>query len=231
MKAPAKTQLRGICQCCGREQAVQRGRMAKHGYTVKDGWFEGVCTGHNYLPMQQDRTIADSIVAQVREDAAVLRQRAADLQAGKKHPEQAKSGKFKMERHPRLGYLQQVDELVPFKEAPKHHQDEARREAVWKTTRRAEMGERFAADLQKMADQYHGKDLREVRAADAPDPIAIGEVRKLPRGTNGTVVGVQGARVQWITPGKDGAGCFKGWTGSRAWRQLPKVEYTTEEKA
>ena len=35
-------QIRGNCQCCGKEQAVVGGLMSKHGYTVENGWFSGV---------------------------------------------------------------------------------------------------------------------------------------------------------------------------------------------
>lgn len=57
----AKATNNGICQVCGREQAVhpQTSFLAKHGYTVEWGYFEGTCPGSNFLPIQLDRTIAD----------------------------------------------------------------------------------------------------------------------------------------------------------------------------
>lgn len=51
MNAP-DIQHRGNCQVCGRLHAVVKGKVAKHGYTVKDGWFEGACNGQFYAPMQ-----------------------------------------------------------------------------------------------------------------------------------------------------------------------------------
>lgn len=46
-----KTQTRGICQCCGREQAVLNGTgfMSQHGYTVKNGWCHSgdIATGRD----------------------------------------------------------------------------------------------------------------------------------------------------------------------------------------
>lgn len=230
MSTPAKIQLRGICQCCGREQAVLRGYMAKHGYTVKDGWFSGICTGQHFAPMQISREQADNIAAQVRKECVELRALVADLTSGKKHPTLAKSGEWKLERHPK-GYMERVDVMVPFKDAPARHQTEAREAAIWKTTRRAEMGESFANDLQARADKYHGADLREVRAADGPEPIAVGEQRTLSSGNVATVERVDGARVYWNTDPYGNGTLRRGWTGSRAWRQLPKVEYTTEENA
>ena len=82
-----KTQTRGHCQCCGREQAVVRcGYMAHHGYEVKDGWFQGKCGGHNFPPLEVARDVADSTIASVRRDAAALRVRATALIAGEVSP-------------------------------------------------------------------------------------------------------------------------------------------------
>lgn len=52
----------GTCQVCGRLQAVSRWRIAKHGYTVKDGWFQGTCSGSRELPLEEDTTVLDATV-------------------------------------------------------------------------------------------------------------------------------------------------------------------------
>lgn len=66
MTKSTKIQLRGNCPCCGRDQAVlASGRMSKHGYTVEQGWFQGVCSGDSHAPMQKDRVVTDRIIAQV----------------------------------------------------------------------------------------------------------------------------------------------------------------------
>lgn len=78
----SKTQTRGNCQCCGRDQAVAKGTMAHHGYTVDNGYFNGTCGGHMHAPLQVERTVADSIVAKCRQDAERLDKRAAALKDG-----------------------------------------------------------------------------------------------------------------------------------------------------
>jgi hypothetical protein len=43
---------KGHCQVCGSLQKLPNGRMAKHGYTTKHGFFEGTCAGSDKLPYQ-----------------------------------------------------------------------------------------------------------------------------------------------------------------------------------
>jgi hypothetical protein len=50
---------RGHCQVCNRVQKLPDGLLAKHGYTVMDGWFNGVCPGAAHLPLEQDKTMVE----------------------------------------------------------------------------------------------------------------------------------------------------------------------------
>jgi hypothetical protein len=50
----------GTCQTCGNQQAVSYGRVAKHGYTVEWGYFNGQCSGSGELPLEQGRSTADN---------------------------------------------------------------------------------------------------------------------------------------------------------------------------
>lgn len=59
-----KTQLRGHCQCCTREQAVVNGSMAHHGYNIKYGFFNGTCPGHLHAPMEKSRAYSDKVIAE-----------------------------------------------------------------------------------------------------------------------------------------------------------------------
>lgn len=45
---------RGHCQLCGAQQAVNNktGRIAKHGYTTRWGFFSGTCAGSDNLPYE-----------------------------------------------------------------------------------------------------------------------------------------------------------------------------------
>lgn len=61
----AKATHRGTCQVCGRVQAVnaKTGMLAKHGYTVEWGWFEGTCRGSDHLPFEKScELVKESIV-------------------------------------------------------------------------------------------------------------------------------------------------------------------------
>jgi len=55
---------RAHCQVCGAQQAVDNktGKLAKHGYTVEHGFFEGECPGSHNLPIEVDHTMTDNII-------------------------------------------------------------------------------------------------------------------------------------------------------------------------
>ena len=216
MTDSTRIQLRGICQCCGRLQAVTGGYMAKHGYTVKDGWFNGVCSGHQFPAMQESRTQADNICVSVRRDCVSLRQRAEDFRAGDfdrdvmvpygplVRPEKYRSA--------------MVPSLIPFADAHEFDQDAWVKAQAWKAERRAEIGESFANDLEGLANKYHGTPLAEVKIATEKAPaIAHGEQRKDKSGVL-TAFRVERARVYYKTE----IG-LKGWSGTAAWRRMELV--------
>ena len=200
-----KTQLRGNCQCCGREQAVlaSSGTMAKHGYTVKGGWFLGVCSGHNYRPMQEDISVTRDIVATVRADVAKLLEYAADLKSGKSHPPTCKTSHAP------------GAQPVAFAEAPAWAQRDAISSAIYATENRARAGEHFANDLETLANAMHGKPLREEKVSAGPAPILAGERRISTKRGVLTATSVVGALVSW----RDERG-LKSRMSSRAWRAL-----------
>ena len=203
-----KIQLRGICQCCGKLQAVlSSGKMSKHGYRVNNGWFEGTCSGQNHTPLQVDRTATDKILTQVRQDIQILHKEVADLESGQSYPAQARSGR---------GYK---TPYVPFLDAPEWARAEAVRFGINFRTNRARAGESFIQYMEWLTKEVHGKLLCEVPVSEGPAQIQIGEQRlRADAKRQLTAQQVIGARVYW----KDSAG-FVGWTGSQAWRKLPVV--------
>lgn len=198
-----KTQTRGNCQCCGRDQAVTRGRIAKHGYTVEQGWFVGVCNGHNYAPMQHDRSVTDKLVADVRSKAAALRQEAEAIRSGSVRPKMVRMGATRNSKE------------VPYQDAPAWAQQEAVRKAIIAAENRAGAGEAIADELESLATQLHGRPLRDVPVESGPAPVMAGEKRVTARGVVEATLVTRG-RVWW----KDAKG-FQSWTGSAAWRRLP----------
>lgn len=61
----------GICQACGRRQAVhvKTGMIAKHGYTTEYHFFNGTCGGSDHLPLELDTAVNVSVVAGMRKFA------------------------------------------------------------------------------------------------------------------------------------------------------------------
>ena len=209
MTTNTKTQTRGICQCCGRDQAVMSGLMSKHGYTVDHGWFNGVCDGRRFRPMEIDRSAADATVRAIRAQCVELRNRSEDMAAGRVDPQVCTTTRYDAATRKAVE--------IPFAEGTEWQQRDARASAVWKLARRAEIGASVASSLEACADKHHGQPLRLVPVEAGPAPIIIGEHREGERGPL-TCCDVRGARVYW----KNAAG-FKGWTGSQAWRRLPLV--------
>lgn len=145
-----KTQQRGHCQCCAREHAVN-GFVAQHGYRVKNGYFNGVCPGHQHKPMELDRSVSDQTAKEMRLMAIKSCADAKRYRSGELVPQMAPTSP-----HYRA-------EEVPFKDAPKAMQ-------VRTVELKAHQLENFAhalnsdADaLQRYADKYHGQPLRIVK--------------------------------------------------------------------
>jgi len=65
---------KGHCQVCGDVHAVDNTHngLAKHGYDVTWGFFNGTCNGADNLPIQLDRTLADTTITNLDEEANKL---------------------------------------------------------------------------------------------------------------------------------------------------------------
>lgn len=146
-----KTQTRGICQCCGREQAVVNGMMAKHGYTVKQGWFSGVCSGKNFAPVQVSRTTTDEIIAQINAEIPELIAKADKVKSGEITPATAFT-------HVVTAYRKEI----PYEQANITQQANARNSMEWAYRNRAKMGEDFVKTMTEIANKYHGQPLVKV---------------------------------------------------------------------
>ena len=203
-------QIRGNCQCCGREHAVVDGRMAKHGYTVESGWFKGVCAGKHFAPIQVSREQTDTLIATVRKQVLEMIAKA----------DKVASGEFKpttITRHP---HSKKAMEFIPFAEATVYEQRDAIRALEWNYRRTAEMGTSFAKMMTEVADKYHGKALVEVAKKEAPAFIMPRD-QKTDKDMIYTCSSVQGARVYYTV--QKGAATFNGWMGSQSWRKMASV--------
>ena len=57
MATQVRATHKGECQVCGRTQKLPREILAKHGYTVDWGFFNGTCWGAGYLPLERDNSL------------------------------------------------------------------------------------------------------------------------------------------------------------------------------
>jgi hypothetical protein len=179
--------------------------MSKHGYTVENGWFQGVCSGDRHEPMQVSRTTADKIVADVRADVVTLLAKADQVLAGKMKPTKVVRGQCMKPYE------------IDFADATEYEQAQAVQILNWKLRSRAKAGEDFAKYLAETADQKHGTALIEVERKEAPAPVIAGD-KKTKNGQTYTCRYVQGARVHYrMTRGEQ---TFKGWIGIQAWRKM-----------
>ena len=60
---------RGHCQACGRVQAVDTANnlLAKHGYTVDFGYFDGICKGSDRKPLEVDKSFSEAPIVRISE--------------------------------------------------------------------------------------------------------------------------------------------------------------------
>jgi len=151
-----RIQLRGNCQCCGRDQAVNH-VVAQHGYEVKNrgmgGYFSGVCSGHQFVPMQVSRDVTNSVVRGCRDDAARLDERAAALRDGTVTPETVQG---------RYNTAKGEYDRLPFAQGTVYQKRDAVEIETYRCEARARAARSAADDLEKLADRVHGQPLREV---------------------------------------------------------------------
>jgi hypothetical protein len=81
-----KATHRGNCQVCGHQQHVVGATLAKHGYTVEWGFFNGVCRGSGKKPVQVERSLTDQTVIDLGAYGRAQDAYAVALNTGEKHP-------------------------------------------------------------------------------------------------------------------------------------------------
>jgi len=64
----AKHTHKGTCQVCGSVQAVdsKTGMIAKHGYTVDWGMFQGQCQGSHELPIEKSQELTVRVISSIQ---------------------------------------------------------------------------------------------------------------------------------------------------------------------
>lgn len=209
-----KLQLRGHCQVCGNDQAVVRTQMSKHGYSILNGWFSGICHGQHHQPIEVSREYTDEVILQIKIDIENIKTRIAKLLSGETKPEtfqvwNYQTGKYEAKPASELGAYEYK---YQFKSLINELENKIRR------------GELHIDTMTRLADEFHGKPLREVDTqANKPEAIKIGETRIInDEGKTASVCKIEGARVYYKYIGSKGSALIT-WQGSRAWRNLELV--------
>jgi hypothetical protein len=124
--------------------------MSKHGYTVNGGWFNGICSGRNHVPLQVSREHTDLIVAQVRMEVPELIAKADKVKAGEITPATVlvRTAQGKVE--------------VAYADVPPYLQRQGQSAMEWNLRNRASAGTSYANHMEKLANDLHGTALTEV---------------------------------------------------------------------
>ena len=69
----------GHCQVCGARQKLPGGRLAKHGYTTRWGFFSGVCRGSGERPFETHTDVIDAAIFGAGYAAQTMRAEAKEL--------------------------------------------------------------------------------------------------------------------------------------------------------
>lgn len=168
----AKATHNGNCQCCGRSQAVnaKTQKIAKHGYTVDWGFFNGQCAGSDKLPLQLDRTITDSTIKHLREFAAEMEALtpAKTLKVRVERREENKRVWGKIDRWIEMMDREQFEAFKATSRSYRNSTFEDLQENTCHTMKRQGVHAAKTADeLAQMADKLHGTDLIE-RESEQP---------------------------------------------------------------
>src|SRR5262245_16312307 len=157
----------GTCQACAKVHAVglKSGRLAKHGYTTRFGYFAGTCIGSDKAPLEISREFADATVVGLRKFADDQRTRAAELAAGTVIVESVSNdddvlgadGKFVRDRE-----MRRVPLFVAWADATPAHRARAVESAIRTCVANGEGARAHARDLETLIPKVHGKPLTSV---------------------------------------------------------------------
>lgn len=145
-----RVQYRGVCQVCGREHAIVSGLVAKHGYTVELGFFNGVCRGEHFAPMQHSVDESKRVIEMCEVEAVKSIEAAKKMEAGEISPAAVSRGYGKNKS------------VVKFEEADVYEQIRAREAAVWGLRGQASQYRAHSEMLGRLVVEYFGKELRPV---------------------------------------------------------------------
>lgn len=176
---------RGHCQRCTMVQAIDpsTGNIAKHGYTVPNGYFNGTCIGADLPTLHTSREHADGWIAAARADAKAHRKIVSQLSSGKSHPvvvwqgEPSPWGSWKgvyhkvpkpTDRNPNATKDERT--MISWADGSQAERERQVKEEIATHTGIADRADSYANDLEKWADRITGKvDAYQVKDLDPRD--------------------------------------------------------------
>lgn len=69
----------GHCQACGRLQKLPKDVLSKHGYTIRGGFFSGVCRGAGYKPFEKSCDQVKRYIGEAQSELRYIEAFIADL--------------------------------------------------------------------------------------------------------------------------------------------------------
>lgn len=163
-KSNNKSTHRGTCQACGRVQCVtlHTDKLAKHGYTVDWGHFNGVCAGADVQPLELNKTLTEHIIHDLRENVAPRADKlAADLRSGAVAP---KYYRHEFDKIKRISVRVECrrDELpIP----QDYNAGQCLSAAIYNAENRAKGARQHADSLEKLIASRHGQPLMPIVSA------------------------------------------------------------------
>lgn len=159
-----RVQMRGNCQVCGRLQAADP-RLSKHGYTVENGWFNGVCPGAGFDPIQASRGLLDRIMVDILRDCDQIEAHALKIEQGKYTPETIVVQEY---RKATRWSDEQPEVRKGWADADEDDRDRWKRIAIIGGRQRAKGGRDHVAMMRELADRVHGQPRVEVKVRTTP---------------------------------------------------------------
>ena len=185
-----KNQIRGNCQVCGRQHAIVNGLVAKHGYTVEYGWFQGVCVGHTASPVQVDNKVLLASIESIENKIAVLENDIEKVKQGKLAPTMVRVTKN----------FERVE--IPYAEASEIQKKNARDILVANLENRIRQGNDYIKMLNQVNDMYHNQPLVVIEQ-EVKKEIEVGSMVKV-IGKQVEVIKIADNIARGIGPGING---------------------------
>lgn len=79
MSNKSKATHQGTCQVCGASQKLPGGRLSTHGYTVRWGFFSGICQGSGHLPFEESCDLIRAAIERASAQLKAVREFQAEL--------------------------------------------------------------------------------------------------------------------------------------------------------